>query len=146
MMWAFGLQQSAVEQLLDRGDFTVEEFLCEDDVIQEVKSLNRRVIEYIQQPDVLRKVVEYAVGPPPPDLDQQRAQKQQKLSFQANEVLQTESFLTTIADDPVLLDMCFSFLTSAVTFDATRASLSVRLIIALLAHAPTEVRAQLSSS
>jgi len=136
-MWAFALQPSAVEQLLDRGDFTVEEFVDEADVIQEVKSLNRRVIEYIQQPDVLKKIVELATGPPLPDDDLQRAHK---LAYQAAEILQTEVLLTCIAGEQVLLDMCFSFLAAPCPVDTTRAALAAKLICSLLSCTPTEVK------
>jgi len=34
-----------VNDLLDRGDFTLTEILDEDDVLQEIKSMNTRLID-----------------------------------------------------------------------------------------------------
>lgn len=46
MFWRFGFhQQSAVDTLLEKPDVTVEQLLLEDDILQEVKSLNRRLLQ-----------------------------------------------------------------------------------------------------
>ena len=38
-------QNSPVNDLLDRGDFTLTEILDEDDVLQEIKSMNTRLVD-----------------------------------------------------------------------------------------------------
>jgi serine/threonine-protein phosphatase 6 regulatory subunit 3 len=46
MFWkvaGFG-QPSPIEQILDKEEFTLEELLDEDDIIQECKSLNGRLV------------------------------------------------------------------------------------------------------
>ncbi len=37
-------QPSPIEQILDKDEFTLEELLDEDDIIQECKSLNGRLV------------------------------------------------------------------------------------------------------
>lgn len=46
MFWRFGFhQQSALDALLERPDFTLEELLAEEDLLQECKTMNRRLLE-----------------------------------------------------------------------------------------------------
>lgn len=45
MFWRFGFNNSALEGLLDKADVTLEEVLEEEDIIQEAKSLNPKLIE-----------------------------------------------------------------------------------------------------
>jgi serine/threonine-protein phosphatase 6 regulatory subunit 3 len=42
-------QASPIETILDKESFTLEELLDEDDLIQETKSLNGRLITFLRQ-------------------------------------------------------------------------------------------------
>ncbi|QDZ18692.1 SIT4 phosphatase-associated protein [Chloropicon primus] len=56
-------QASPIEKLLDRDDFTLEDLLLEEDVIQEVKAMNDRLIDYLKQPETVRELMKYVVEP-----------------------------------------------------------------------------------
>ena len=40
-------QASPIETILDKEDFTLEELLLEEDVIQEVKAMNERLTDFL---------------------------------------------------------------------------------------------------
>jgi serine/threonine-protein phosphatase 6 regulatory subunit 3 len=45
MFWRFGLNSSAVDNLLDKEDLTLEELLDEEELLQECKAHNNKLIE-----------------------------------------------------------------------------------------------------
>ena len=45
MFWRFGLNRSAIDDLLDKEDLTLEELLFEDELLQECKAHNNKLIE-----------------------------------------------------------------------------------------------------
>ena len=48
---------SPVDSILDKEDYTLEELLDEDELIQECKSLNTRLIIFLKQPSSVRELV-----------------------------------------------------------------------------------------
>lgn len=56
-------QPSPVEALLDKQDCSLEELLDEDDVIQEAKSLNGRLVYFLKQPDTVYQLLALIVEP-----------------------------------------------------------------------------------
>ena len=66
MFWRVtSLAQSPVEAILDRGDFTLADLLDEDDVIQEARALNGRLVSFLSKRETVRQLVDYIVEPPP---------------------------------------------------------------------------------
>ncbi|KAF6763649.1 SIT4 phosphatase-associated protein-domain-containing protein [Ephemerocybe angulata] len=63
MFWRFGFNNaSSIDSLLDRDDVQLEALLEEDDLLQECKSQNTRLIEYFAREDVLKKLLGYVTG------------------------------------------------------------------------------------
>ena len=66
MFWRVtSLAQSPVEAILDRGEFTLADLLDEDDVIQEARALNGRLVSFLSKRETVRQLVDYIVEPPP---------------------------------------------------------------------------------
>jgi SIT4-associating protein SAP185/190 len=65
MFWRFGgyANISAIDTLLEKHDVTLEELLDESDLIQELKSHNTKLIEYLREDSVLEKLLEYVTAP-----------------------------------------------------------------------------------
>lgn len=65
MFWRFGgyASISTIDTLLDKPEVTLEELLDESDLIQELKSHNTKLIEYLREDPVLEKLLEYVVAP-----------------------------------------------------------------------------------
>jgi serine/threonine-protein phosphatase 6 regulatory subunit 3 len=53
---------SAIDTLLDKEDVALEAILDEDDLLQECKTQNTRLIDYFQRVDVLKKLLAYVTG------------------------------------------------------------------------------------
>ncbi|KAJ7633140.1 SIT4 phosphatase-associated protein-domain-containing protein [Roridomyces roridus] len=63
MFWRFGFHNaSAIDSLLDKEDVSVESILDEDDLLQECKAQNTRLIDYFQRVDVLQRLLAYVTG------------------------------------------------------------------------------------
>lgn len=62
MFWRVsGLQACPVDTILDKDEYTLEELLDEEELVQETKSLNPRLIEYLKQKETVRSLVRYLV-------------------------------------------------------------------------------------
>ncbi|KAF9439039.1 hypothetical protein BGZ76_001015 [Entomortierella beljakovae] len=60
MYWRFGHQNgSVIDQLLENTTVSLEELLEQDDLIQECKSQNPKLIEYLRDPSVLQQLLGY---------------------------------------------------------------------------------------
>ncbi|CAK5277201.1 unnamed protein product [Mycena citricolor] len=63
MFWRFGFHNaSAIDSLLDKEDVSVEAILDEDDLLQECKAQNTRLIDYFQRVDVLQRLLKHVSG------------------------------------------------------------------------------------
>ncbi|KAF8884827.1 SIT4 phosphatase-associated protein-domain-containing protein [Infundibulicybe gibba] len=63
MFWRFGFHNgSAIDSLLDKEDVSLEAILDEDDLLQECKSQNTRLLGYFQRVDVLQRLLAYVTG------------------------------------------------------------------------------------
>ncbi|OAA63099.1 SIT4 phosphatase-associated protein [Cordyceps fumosorosea ARSEF 2679] len=65
MFWRFGgyANISTIDTILDKTDFTLEELLDESDLIQELKQHNSKLIEYLREDAILKRLLEYVVAP-----------------------------------------------------------------------------------
>ena len=59
-------QPSPLEAILDLDNFTLEEVLDEADLIQECKSLNGRLVNFLKEPSTLLALLSYIVDTPAP--------------------------------------------------------------------------------
>lgn len=66
MFWRFGgyANISTLDTILDKPDVTLEELLDESDLIQELKQCNTKLIEYLRDENVLRRLLEYVIAVP----------------------------------------------------------------------------------
>ena len=62
MFWRVsGLQACPVDAILDKEQYTLEELLDEDELVQEAKSLNPRLIEFLKRKENVEALVRYMV-------------------------------------------------------------------------------------
>lgn len=84
MFWRFGFHNaSAIDSLLDKDDVSLEAILDEDDLLQECKSQNTRLIDYFQRVDVLKRLLGYVTG----QIEGQEERGRFKYPYVATEVL-----------------------------------------------------------
>lgn len=65
MFWRFGgyASVSTIDTLLDKPDVSLEELLDESELIQELKQHNTKLIEYLREDNVLKRLVDYVIAP-----------------------------------------------------------------------------------
>ncbi|KAL9937035.1 hypothetical protein V8E36_004270 [Tilletia maclaganii] len=63
MFWRIGFSTtSSLDTLLEKANVTVEEVLDDADLLQECKSQNSKLVEYLQQPRIVQRLLEHVVG------------------------------------------------------------------------------------
>lgn len=71
MFWKFDLHTTShIDQLLDREDVTLRELMEEDDVLQECKAQNRRLLLFLSQDHCMQELVSLITTEPPADLEE----------------------------------------------------------------------------
>ncbi|RID51203.1 hypothetical protein BRARA_H01884 [Brassica rapa] len=66
---------SAVEAILDKDGFTLEELLDEDEIIQECKSLNGRLLNFLRERVQVEQLIRYIIEEPLDDAEKKRTFK-----------------------------------------------------------------------
>ncbi|XP_043688957.1 serine/threonine-protein phosphatase 6 regulatory subunit 2-like [Telopea speciosissima] len=100
---------SPVETILDKENFTIEELLDEDEIIQECKSLNGRLINFLRERAQVEQLLLYIVEEAPEDAEKRRTFK---FPFIACEIFtcEVDIILKTLVEDEELMRLLFSFL------------------------------------
>ncbi|MED6206639.1 hypothetical protein PIB30_028763 [Stylosanthes scabra] len=100
---------SPVEAILDKENFTLEELLDEEEIIQECKALNSRLINFLRDRAQVEQLLRYITEEPPEDAENKRVFK---FPFIACEIFTCEIdvILKTLVDEEELMDLLFSFL------------------------------------
>ncbi|KAJ8467237.1 hypothetical protein OPV22_029789 [Ensete ventricosum] len=102
-------QASPVDAILDKENFTLDELLDEDEIIQECKALNTRLINFLREKTQVERLLRYIVEEPPEGADNKHVFK---LPFIACEIFicEVDIILRTLVEDVQLMDLLFSFL------------------------------------
>ncbi|XP_070190281.1 serine/threonine-protein phosphatase 6 regulatory subunit 3-like isoform X3 [Littorina saxatilis] len=112
MFWKFNLLTSShVDTLLEKEDVTLRELMDEDDILQECKAQNRKLIDFLIQPENMEDMVKMITKEPEDDVEE-------KLRFKypntACELLTSDvsQINDKLASDKELVDQLYSFLES----------------------------------
>ncbi|CAH8251535.1 unnamed protein product [Arabidopsis lyrata] len=122
---------SPVETILDKENFTLEELLDEEEIIQECKALNSRLINFLREKAQVEQLLRYIVEEPPQDADSKRAFK---FPFISCEIFTCEIdvILKTLVEDEELMDLLFSFLEPNRPHSALLAGYFSKVVICLM--------------
>ncbi|PKA53568.1 hypothetical protein AXF42_Ash009064 [Apostasia shenzhenica] len=98
-----------VETILDKENYTLEELLDEDEIIQECKGLNNRLINFLRERSQVEQLICYIVEEAPDDTEKKRSFK---FPFIACEIFtcEVDIILRTLVEDEELMNLLFSFL------------------------------------
>ncbi|XP_075773720.1 LOW QUALITY PROTEIN: serine/threonine-protein phosphatase 6 regulatory subunit 1 [Pelodiscus sinensis] len=110
MFWKLDLQSSShIETLLGRADLTLRELLDEDDVLQECKVVNRKLLDFLLQPQHMEALVTCVTQEPPAELDERLRYKYPSVSC---EILTSDvsPITDTLGEDEGLLRRLYGFL------------------------------------
>ncbi|XP_042519140.1 serine/threonine-protein phosphatase 6 regulatory subunit 2-like [Macadamia integrifolia] len=100
---------SPVETILDKENFSMEELLDEDEIIQECKSLNGRLINFLRERAQVEQLLRFIVEEAPEEAEKRRTFK---FPFIACEIFtcEVDIILKTLVEDEELMRLLFSFL------------------------------------
>ncbi|XP_069048298.1 serine/threonine-protein phosphatase 6 regulatory subunit 2a isoform X1 [Lepisosteus oculatus] len=71
MFWKFDLHTTShIDKLLDKEDVTLRELMDEDDILQECKAQNRRLLLFLSQDHCMEELVTLITQEPPQDMDE----------------------------------------------------------------------------
>lgn len=71
MFWKFDLNTTShVDKLLEKEDVTLREVMDEDDVLQECKAQNRKLVDFLCQQPCMEELVQLITHEPPLDVDE----------------------------------------------------------------------------
>ncbi|GJP66913.1 hypothetical protein CLOP_g23783 [Closterium sp. NIES-67] len=133
---------SPVDLILDRDQYTLEELLDEDDLIQECKSLNNRLVNFLKGKPQVEKMIRYVVEAPPDDGD---AKRTFKFPFISCEVFtcDIDQILTTVVEEDEIMDLLFSFTNPDGPHSNLLAGYFSKVAVSLLIRKTPEVMAYL---
>lgn len=169
MFWRFGgyANISTLDTILEKPDVTLEELLDESDLIQELKQHNSKLIEFLRDEKVLRRLLEYVIAPKPPkpeekkeepdldgdaedllEADRDKEEKTRlKYAYVSTEVLSSEawSLLESLMENIGHLRMFWSFLERTPPLDPLQASYFTKVNETLLDKKTEEMMAFIKS-
>ncbi|XP_028810387.1 serine/threonine-protein phosphatase 6 regulatory subunit 2a isoform X3 [Denticeps clupeoides] len=139
MFWKFDLHTTShMEQLLEREDVTLHELMEEEDVLQECKAQNRRLLLFLSQDHCMQELVSLITEEPPADLEE-------KLRFKfpniACELLTSDVGMINdkLGGDEALLEKLYHFLEKEPPLNPLLASFFSKTIGNLIARKTEQV-------
>ncbi|XP_058199808.1 uncharacterized protein LOC131314904 [Rhododendron vialii] len=133
MFWKLPVLSSSspVESVLDKENFTLEELLDEEEIIQECKALNSRLINFLRDRAQVEQLLRYIVEEPPEDAESKRVFK---FPFIACEVFTCEIdvIFKTLVEEEELMNLLFSFLEPNRPHSALLAGYFGKVVICLM--------------
>ncbi|KAH6810130.1 SIT4 phosphatase-associated family protein [Perilla frutescens var. frutescens] len=122
---------SPVESVLDKENFTLEELLDEEEIIQECKGLNSRLINFLRDRAQVEQLVRYIIEEPSEEADSKRTFK---FPFVACEIFTCEIdvILKTLVDEEELMRLLFSFLEPNRPHSALLAGYFSKVVVCLM--------------
>lgn len=122
---------SPVETILDKENFTLEELLDEDEIIQECKALNSRLINFLRERAQVEQLVRYIVEEAPEDAEKGRTFK---FPFIGCEIFtcEVDIILKALVEDEELMNLLFSFLKPEHSHSTLLAGYFSKVVVCLL--------------
>ncbi|XP_020587148.1 serine/threonine-protein phosphatase 6 regulatory subunit 3-like isoform X1 [Phalaenopsis equestris] len=124
---------SPVDTILDKENYALEELLDEDEIIQECKALNNRLINFLRERAQVEQLIRYIVEEAPEDAEKKRIFK---FPFIACEIFtcEVENILRTLVEDEELMDLLFSYLKPDFPHSTLLAGYFSKVVLCLMAR------------
>lgn len=99
---------SAIDTLIESGDFTLEQLLDEEEILQETKSQNKKLLDFLTEPETLKKLLAYITQE---SREEDDAKRKFKYPFLACEILASEvwAICDAMYQDHSLLDLLYGY-------------------------------------
>ncbi|KAK8273421.1 hypothetical protein V6Z11_D10G004500 [Gossypium hirsutum] len=122
---------SPIDAILVKDNFTLEELLDEDEIIQECKSLNGKLINFLREKAQVEQLIQYIVVEPPENADKKQIYKFPSIACEIF-TCEVDIILKTLVEDEGLMNLLFSFLNSNHSHGTQLAGYFSRIVICLL--------------
>ncbi|XP_060545074.1 serine/threonine-protein phosphatase 6 regulatory subunit 2 isoform X3 [Pantherophis guttatus] len=139
MFWKFDLNTTShVDKLLEKEDVTLRELMDEDDVLQECKAQNRKLVDFLCRQPCMEELVQLITRQPPLDVDE-------KVRFKypntACELLTSDvpQISDRLGGDEALWDVLYGFLDQEPPLNPLLASFFSKTIGSLIARKAEQV-------
>ncbi|XP_061084990.1 serine/threonine-protein phosphatase 6 regulatory subunit 2-like isoform X1 [Conger conger] len=139
MFWKFDLHTSShIDKLLDKDDVTLRELMEEEDVLQECKAQNRRLLLFLSQEHCMRELVHLVIREPPEDVEEEFRFKFPNV---ACELLTSDASQINdkLGGDETLLETLYSFLEQEPPLNPLLASFFSKTVGNLIARKTEQV-------
>ncbi|XP_012286736.1 serine/threonine-protein phosphatase 6 regulatory subunit 3 isoform X2 [Orussus abietinus] len=134
MFWTNNYVSSPqIEALLNKKDVTLQELMDEEDILQECKSQNKKLVEYLTRPDVMEELVMLTLKEPPNDVNERLRYKYPNV---ACELLTCDvpTLNEKLAGDEYLLSKLYSFIDTDQPLNPLLASFFSKIMGLLIAR------------
>lgn len=130
MFWSFVQPASVIDDLFNQEDLQLETLFEEEDLLQECKAHNSKLIKYFSDPEIIQKMLNY-ITDPPQDLEEM---KRLKYSYLSCEVLSCDIWpiLDAIISTKDALINFWKFLDKDEPLDILQASYFCKVNLVLL--------------
>eukprot|EP00741_Cyanophora_paradoxa_P006887 tig00001049_g6662.t1 len=132
MYWRIGFaSQSSIDAVLDRKEFTLKDLMEDDELIQECKSMNKRLVAFLAQANVVQELLDLITDEPEEDAGVER---KFKYPFLSCEILCCEitPVYDVIFEQEALISKLFSFLDRPPALNPLLAGYFCRVLSCLL--------------
>ncbi|XP_078405275.1 serine/threonine-protein phosphatase 6 regulatory subunit 3-A-like isoform X3 [Cetorhinus maximus] len=139
MFWKFDLHTSShIDTLLEKEDVTLTELMDEEDVLQECKAQNRKLLDFLVRSQSMEDLVTYITQEPPDDMDEKMKYKYPNISCEllTSDVAQLNDRL---AEDEPLLTRLYSFLQNEPPLNPLLASFFSKVLSILISRKPEQI-------
>eukprot|EP00040_Diaphanoeca_grandis_P033072 m.201691 g.201691 ORF g.201691 m.201691 type:complete len:593 (+) comp32804_c5_seq1:333-2111(+) len=129
--WKFGLGSSKIDTILNKKDFTLEELLDEEDILQECRQATKdKLTEFLAKPEQIKALLDYVINEPSEEIDERQRFKYSNI---ASEVLTSECWAIMDAlCQPAALDLLWSTLDKPQPLNPLLTSLFSKVVTMLL--------------
>ncbi|KAK8485052.1 hypothetical protein V6N11_031075 [Hibiscus sabdariffa] len=122
---------SPVESILDKENFTLEDLLDEEEIIQECKALNSRLINFLRDRAQVEQLLHYIIEEPSEDSDSKQTFKFPLIACEIF-TCEIDVILKTLIEDEELVNLLFSFVEPNRPHSALPAGYFSKVVICLM--------------
>ncbi|CAB3985774.1 Hypothetical predicted protein [Paramuricea clavata] len=139
MFWKFDLHpNSSLDTVLSKDDCTLSEILDEDDVLQECKSQNRKLLDFLTKPEVLVELVDLITKEPDEDVEEKLRYKYPNVACELL-TCDVQVIVEQMTATNALLDKLWTFLDTEKTLNPLLASFFSKVFSLLVGRKTTIV-------
>ena len=154
MFWKYNtLAVSHIDTLLDKQTVTLAEILEQEDIIQECKSQNKKLVDFLTKQEILAELLDLILQEPPEELEERLRFKlpniaSEVITCDVPQVAQVTQFLQNpffpqinekLSSDSALLDKMYSFLESPPPLNPLLTSFFSKAFGVLITRRPEQV-------